>query len=193
MSEATGATKKLSLTSYTSLFLIQAVSVILAWVFLFYFNQSFLADFNVNPLVCWIFLPAFIRMLAVMLFDWAGVLGLMVGAFVTRDTHLIELSTPIILAIISGLGPYLSVRFCQTTLKLSASFEGLSAQHLFVFALAGSVINTGLNHAYYLYAEMACSVKTTFIPMLIGDFLGTLIMLYLAGITIKIIKRQFLR
>ena len=174
--------------SFTIVFITQALFVSLAWILLFQLNQFFFANIAVNKQVCWIFLPAFIRILAVMVFEWAGVFGLILGAYITRDLSATDMTTPFVLALISGLAPYLSVRLSQYSFDLPESFDGLKPQHLFIFALAGSIVNTLLNNLYYLFAGMEYSITTTFIPMMVGDFVGTLLMLYFAAIIIRSLR-----
>lgn len=174
-----------------SIFVLQALSVSLAWGLLFQLNQYLFSEISVSPLVCWIFLPAFIRMLAVMIFEWAGVFGLVLGAYITGDFSSNQHFTPLILALISGIAPFISMKFCQKSFHLPESFDGLSPHHLFIFAFAGSVVNTGLNHTFYHVSGMDYSLFMTFIPMLVGDFIGTLLMLYLAAIMIRSLRFYF--
>lgn len=174
-----------------SIFVMQALFVSLAWALLFQLNEYIFSDITVSKLVCWVFLPAFIRMLAVMIFDWAGVFGLVLGAYITRDLTVANGLTPLMLALISGIGPYLSMKFCQKSFHLPESFDGLRPQQLFIFALAGSVMNTGLNHFYYQISGLEYSLYNTFIPMMVGDFFGTLLMLYLAALIIRTLRYYF--
>jgi hypothetical protein len=179
------------IANIVSIFVMQALFVSLAWSLLFQLNQFIFADISVNKLVCWIFMPAFIRMLAVMIFDWAGVFGLVFGAYITRDLSIANTLTPFMLALISGVGPYVSMRFCQKSFHLPESFDGLRPQQLIIFAFAGSVVNTGLNHFYYQFSGIAYSLEKTFIPMMVGDFVGTLLMLYFAALIIRTLRYYF--
>lgn len=170
-----------------SIFVIQTLSIAFAWVILYHFNQFIFDDLAINKYITWIFLPAFIRMLAVMVFEWSGVAGLIIGAYITRDLHTSSAVTPIIFALISGLAPYFAMRCCQYFFKLPHSFEGLKAQHLFVFAFTGSFTCVCLNHFSFNYFGMDCTFFT-FSTMLIGDFSGTLLMLYTAALSLKLLK-----
>ena len=167
--------------------IIQTLSVALAWVVLYHFNQYIFDDLVINRYITWIFLPAFIRMLAVMVFEWAGVAGLILGAYITRDLHSSSVLTPLIFALISGLAPYFAMRFCQRILHLPQSFEGLKGYHLFVFAFFGSLVTVCLNHLSFNYFAMDCNLYT-FTSMLVGDFVGALMMLYSAAFMLKFLK-----
>lgn len=185
------ATLRLRAGHYASTFIMKVLFVALSWVLLFQLNNYLFSGISVSNLVCWIFLPAFIRMLAVMIFEFAGALGLVLGAYISRDLTLAHSLTPIVLALISGIGPYLSMKLCQRSFSLPESFDGLRPQHLFIFAIAGGVVNAGLNHVYYHIAKIDYSVTNTLIPMMIGDFIGTLLMLYLAALIISALRYYF--
>jgi hypothetical protein len=62
-----------------------AASVAALWVGLFKFNSIFFEYLGVSQYISWVFLPAAIRMISVMLFDWVGAAGLFVGAVITSD------------------------------------------------------------------------------------------------------------
>lgn len=174
--------RTLSITVYIAL-------TAIAWSLLYHFNQSIFETIKVNQFITWIFLPAFIRMLAVMIFGFPGALGLMLGAFITRDISSVEWMQPLFLSLISGLAPYLSMLYCQRAFGLPTTLRGLHPQHLFVFAFAGSVTSAGLNHFYFYFSSLDCNMYT-FITMLVGDFIGTLLMLYLAALVSKSIAKQ---
>jgi hypothetical protein len=179
-------------SSEFGLVMVQLFAVALAWITLYHLNNLIFSDISINQYVTWIFLPAFIRMLAVMVFDWAGAIGLILGAIITRDPANNDMVSMFALATISGLAPFISMKACQFMFKLPYSFEGLRAHHLFTFAFAGSVTSAGLNHFHFNYFGFDCSLDT-FIPMLIGDFVGTLIMLYLAAFFLRLIRLNYQR
>jgi len=72
-----------ALTFKVCQFLVQSLMVSLTWILLFYLNALIFQTLSINHLVSWIFLPACIRLLSVLIFEWAGVFGLFLGALVT--------------------------------------------------------------------------------------------------------------
>ena len=99
-------------------FIFEAIGVAIAWTLLFKLNMWAFKSLEVNHFVSWIFLPAFIRILSVLLFGWAAVTGLIIGAIITSNPADIGHTTPYVLALISGVGPMIAVRFCENVLKL---------------------------------------------------------------------------
>ena len=82
-------------------FIFKAIGVAIAWTLLFKLNMWLFKSLEVNQFVSWVFLPAFIRILSVLLFGWAAVVGLIVGAIITSNPADAYHTTPYVLAMIS--------------------------------------------------------------------------------------------
>lgn len=166
-------------------FIFEAIGVAIAWTLLFKLNMWAFKSLEVNHFVSWIFLPAFIRILSVLLFGWAAVTGLIIGAIITSNPADIGHTTPYVLALISGVGPMIAVRFCEYALKLPPTLIGIRPSHLFIFAITGAFVNVSLNGYYFALHQLPSHPITCLSPMFIGDMLGSIIMLYVASFTLK--------
>lgn len=166
-------------------FIFEAIGVAIAWTLLFKLNMWAFKSLEVNHFVSWIFLPAFIRILSVLLFGWAAVTGLIIGAIITSNPADIGHTTPYVLALISGVGPMIAVRFCEYVLKLPPTLIGIRPSHLFIFAITGAFVNISLNGYYFALHQLPSHPITCLSPMFIGDMLGSIIMLYVASFTLK--------
>ena len=173
------------LISTSRRFIFEALGVAIAWTLLFKLNMWAFKSLEVNHFVSWIFLPAFIRILSVLLFGWAAVIGLIIGAIITSNPADIGHSTPYVLAMISGVGPMIAVRFCEYVLKLPPTLIGIRPSHLFIFAITGAFVNVSLNGYYFALHQLPSHPITCLSPMFIGDMLGSIIMLYVASFTLK--------
>jgi hypothetical protein len=167
-------------------FIFKAIGVAIAWTLLFKLNMWVFKSLEVNQFVSWIFLPAFIRILSVLLFGWAAVVGLIVGAIITSNPADAYHTTPYVLAMISGFGPMIAVRFCEYVLKLPPTLIGIRPSHLFIFALTGAFVNVSINGYYFAINQLPANPITCLSPMLIGDMLGSVIMLYIASFILKV-------
>jgi len=167
-------------------FIFKAIGVAIAWTLLFKLNMWVFKSLEVNQFVSWIFLPAFIRILSVLLFGWAAVVGLIVGAIITSNPADAYHTTPYVLAMISGVGPMIAVRFCEYVLKLPPTLIGIRPSHLFIFALTGAFVNVSINGYYFTINQLPAHPITCLSPMFIGDMLGSLIMLYIASFILKV-------
>lgn len=166
-------------------FIFEAIGVAIAWTLLFKLNMWAFKSLEVNHFVSWIFLPAFIRILSVLLFGWAAVTGLIIGAIITSNPADIGHTTPYVLALISGVGPMIAVQFCEYVLKLPPTLIGIRPSHLFIFAITEAFVNVSLNGYYFALHQLPSHPITCLSPMFIGDMLGSIIMLYVASFTLK--------
>lgn len=133
--------------------------------------------FQYNPRVYWIFLPAGIRMISVFIFGWAGVAGLFIGSAITNEE---EMSSYVIyLAAISALSPMLVKRTCKWWFNIPSTLQGLTGKQLLVFSIAGAVANSLFSSLYFHLTDTIDTLKS-FLPMFVGDLLGTVIIFYLS-------------
>jgi hypothetical protein len=171
--------------------LLLAGVVALLWVLLFSLNQWAFSVTEVSSYISWIFLPAALRMLAVMVCDWVGAVGLFVGAMLTNQTDLTGgLGDGLMLAFLSAIGPMLAFWFCTKLLSLSKDLSGLTATQLFVFASTGALFNAVPHNIYFYLSGRMSSPIEGLVPMLVGDLVGTLIMLYVVSVALRFVSRR---
>ena len=161
-------------------------SVATVWVGLFKLNAIFFESIGFSHHISWIFLPAAIRMISVMLLDWTGAAGLFVGALIT-NAPLVEqnLSEAIALSGLSALGPVLAFTFCTRWLRISANLSGLGLRQLILFGLVGALCNVIPHNIYFYMADRMCSPLDSVVPMFVGDLIGTVIVLYVCALVLK--------
>lgn len=171
--------------------LLGAGVVALAWVGLFQINAWVFAATAVSEQVSWVFLPAALRMLAVMLLEWTGVLGIIAGsAWVGWYWLGLEGQALIVLSALSGLGPMAAYLLCRRLMRVPADLTRLSARQLLVFAVVGAA-TTSLSHQVYWHSlEPSDDEVSDLIPMFVGDLVGTLLVLYLAAFLIRLLRRH---
>lgn len=167
------------------------VGVAIVWLLLYQLNSWLFSEIHFTNFISWVFLPAAIRMLAVMVGGWAGVFGLFVGAVLTNINLLpYEPYNIFILAALSALGPIVAVSICTQWLKLPEDLSGLTRSQLLVYAVAGSLLNA-LPHNLYFYATgLSYDAWSGLVPMFVGDLAGTLIVLYLASASIRLFTKS---
>ncbi|MFY9137002.1 hypothetical protein [Zwartia sp.] len=168
-----------------------AVGVAIAWVGLFQLNIWLFSEIHLTGFISWIFLPAAIRMLAVMIGGWSGALGLFVGAILT-NLSLLELEpfNVMILAALSALGPVIAVHLCTRWLQLPGDLSGLQRSQLLVFAVAGAVFNVFPHNLFFYMTGLSYDAWSGVLPMFVGDLAGTLIVLYVASVSIRMVTRS---
>lgn len=161
-------------------------SVALAYVLFYQVNAWLFDQVKVSDFVSWIFLPAAIRMLAVLLLGWAGVAGLFVGSLlsivpVLRDdpAHALTLAT------LSSVTPMLAALFVRKVVGLSSDLSGLRGVNLMQFGLAGGLSNSAVHTLYFAVNKGDVSQLEAFPAMFVGDSVGTLVVLYAAAILMR--------
>lgn len=163
---------------------LEILVIALLWVALFRLNNWLFTATSISQHINWIFLPAALRMVSVLLFGATGAIGLILGALVTSDTEG-NVIDAIALATLSGLCPYISVAICTHLFKLPHDLGGLTAKQLLGFAIAGGVISV-LTHHLYFYSRLHVAYFLDGAgPMLIGDIAGALILLYAVNVCIR--------
>jgi hypothetical protein len=176
--------------SIGAMFLFSA-GVAIAWVVLYEINSWLFSDLHISGFISWIFLPAAIRMLAVMIGGWAGALGLFVGALLTNLELLrYEPFNVLVMAALSALGPLLAVYLCTRWLKLPNDLTGLQRSQLLVFAAVGAVFNAFPHNLYFYMTGLSPDAWSGILPMFVGDLVGALAVLYLASLSIRVLLKR---
>lgn len=168
-----------------------AIAVALLWVLLFRLNRWAFSSIDVTIFISWIFLPAAIRMLAVMACDWAGALGLFAGALFTSQTDPVTgLTDEVVLAFLSATGPLVAFWFCTRLLSLPSNLTGLTARQLLVFATMGAVFNSVPHNIYFYLSDRMSSPIEGLVPMFLGDLLGTVVVLYAVSFALRLMFKR---
>jgi len=168
-----------------------AIAVALLWVLLFRLNRWALSSFDVTVFISWIFLPAAIRMLAIMACDWVGALGLFAGALFTNQADpTISLTDGIVLAFLSSAGPLVAFWCCTRLLRLPFTLAGLTAKQLLVFATVGAALNAVPHNIYFFLSGRMTSPIEGLVPMFLGDLIGTMVVLYAVSLALRLLFKR---
>ena len=170
-------------------FLVGVVTTTLAYSLFYLLNGWLFHIARVSDTISWVFLPAAIRMLAVLMFGWAGVLGLFIGSMAVI-WHLVidDPAHAFILALLSSLPSMLAARFVQNAIAIGADLAGMTGRHLLSFGLAGGLVNSLVHTVYFATREGSLGPLHGFVPMFVGDTLGTLIVLYLGAVALRRVR-----
>jgi len=154
------------------------VGVAIVWLTLFNFNVWLFSHAAYNERAHWIFLPAAVRVLAVLLFGGRGAAGLIVGAYLTLPhQENDDLTYESLLAISSGLAPLIAVAACQKVLSIKRDLAGLRGSHIAALSIASAVANAGLLNILMLAARRHDWGTTLFATIIVGDTIGAAVLL----------------
>jgi hypothetical protein len=166
------------------------LGVALAWFALYELNTWLFSRIHLTGFISWIFLPAAIRMFAVMVGGWSGALGLFLGAILTNLSLLkYEPFNIVMLAGLSTIGPLVAFNLCTRWLNLPRDLSGLQRSQLLVFAVVGAIFNTIPHNLYFYFTGLSPDAWSGVVPMFVGDLAGTLIVLYLASFVFRLFTK----
>lgn len=162
--------------------LVEACTVAALWVVLFRLNHWLFSAVEVSPYISWVFLPAAVRVLSVLVLDWSAVAGLFVGTLITCDPVVgVNLADSLILSCISSLSPMLAVRLMTRWIKSEPDLKGMTFAQLAAISTLSGVTTSTIANFYFHLRDHTHDWITGVIPMLIGDLVGTLIALFIAS------------
>jgi hypothetical protein len=175
-----------SVTTHAALVVAEIAGIVLLWVLLFKLNTWLFIGLEFREHVNWIFLPAAIRVLAVLLFGWKAAVGLFIGALLTANTDLAGTLPQIVIpALLSALSPLIAVALVTHVLKLASDLQGLNFEQLAALSFAGAGLSAATHIAYFAVEANDVNVLWSFFPMFAGDLVGTMLVLYMAHFAIR--------
>lgn len=161
-------------------FSVQLGVVTSLWIGLYSLNGWLFDRLTFSEQISWIFLPAALRMIAVLLAGWVGALGIFLGSLATC-VYFIGLSDPayvVIIAGISAFAPTAALLICARLWGAKLNLAGLSAMHLLVLSTVSAGLAAIMHNAYFMLLGKVDEVVSSTGAMFVGDFVGTLIVLY---------------
>ena len=162
--------------------------VAVAWILFFKLNGFIFSSFEKTQFVSLVFIPAGLRLIAVLLFDELGVIGLFVGSLITSPILLTSFTEAILISLVSALNPYLAVHMTKRLLKIDHLLNQLHPKELMLMGLFSALFNCMSHQFYFEFTNLRASWLDCE-NMFIGDVFGIGIMLTLFMITLKLIKK----
>lgn len=164
----------------------QQLAMIAATIVLFLtmlaLNHWLLLQFEYAPGINWVFLPAGIRLLCLLLFGASGAIGLLLVSlgvnFLLFFPH--DPVRAIAGALLAAFAPWLVYQLAQWRYGLRPSLAHLSAARLLALAVAFAIASPLLHHLWFALVGPRERWLHSLFVMAAGDLNGTLIVLYLA-------------
>lgn len=170
------------------------LGVAATWTVLFRLNAALFAYLEHSPRAHWIFLPAAVRVLSVLLFQGAGVAGLMLGAFFTLPYQgLASLPASFLISASSAIAPLLAVVICRRWIGIATDLSGLRGLHVVIVSVVSAAVNAiCLNIALAAAGQFKGDIEQIG-TVFVGDMLGTAIVLALISLALSAFARRVLR
>jgi hypothetical protein len=143
-------------------------------------NQEIFAHSEFVRGVNWIYLPAGIRLLSTLLLGVDGALGLLFASWLVNFFYFFP-NDPVrsfVGGVIAAAAPYAVYRLAREIYGLNASLSNLTAGRLLVLSVAYAIAGPLMHHIWFYLRGDSSHIVWRFFAMVIGDFSGTLIVIY---------------
>ncbi len=159
--------------------LVLVVLTMLGFLAMLALNEWLFSRFQYAPGINWVYLPAGMRLLATLLFGGAGAVGLLLVSWLVSFVYFFPDDPLRAFAggILATAAPYLVYRLARGAYGLQASLANLSPGRLFACIIAYALASPLLHHLWF-YWQGQDELLASFAAMAIGDFTGSLIVIY---------------
>ena len=158
------------------------VGLAFAWCGLVAANDAIFQQFILTPYASLIYLPAALRVIFPLVFQNAGYWGIILGSFGVVQGKVNDGTLDVVLlAILSGLAPYIGISVFKMLFETRPDLADLKPVHLLALALLCAVSNATLLNIYFSMSGRLMQPLNNLLTILIGDIVGTVIVLYLAS------------
>jgi len=145
----------------------------------FYANDVLFANLEHHRSAHWIFLPAGLRLLSILLLGSIGAIGIFLGSLLVAISMGQITPLGIIVESLISAGAPLLTYYVALRYGLSVNLKNLNAKSLFVLATLFAAASALMHSIWYATQGIAESFATSFLAMFVGNLLGTIIVLYI--------------
>ena len=144
------------------------------------------------PNISWLFLPAGVRLILIMVFEERSLLGLFLGAmstgFIFNDLNL-SLGLITLISLVASLAPFLAYRIVKRyKFELDGDLRNLNLDTIVSLALGVGLLSTLGHHLVFRLNEGIFGVQGlgSVMTFFAGDLIGTLVILVLVFVAFKL-------
>ena len=155
-------------------------ATMLAFAAMIAVNEWLFTRLEFVPGINWIYLPAGMRLLCVLLFGNAGALGLLLISWLVCFFYFFpdDYLRSFMGGVLAAAAPWIANRLAQQAFGLRASLTNLSPARLLVCIVLYSVASPLLHHVWFAVHGDSGDLLHGFVVMFVGDLTGTLIVVY---------------
>lgn len=145
-------------------------------------NEILFKALEFVPGINWIYLPAGVRLLALLLFAEAGAIGLLLASWIVCFFWLFpdDYLRSFVGGFLGAAPSYLCYRGAQAWFGIRPSLANLTPRRLLLCALAYAIASPLLHHIWFALHGDNVDLVRGFAVMFAGDLAGTLLVLYTA-------------
>lgn len=168
------------------------VTTMIAFITMLAANEWLFTRLEFVPGINWIYLPAGMRLLCVLLFGDAGAIGLLLVSWLVCFFYFFpnDFLRSFMGGILAAAAPWIANRIAQQVFGLRASLNNLSPARLLVCIVLYSIASPLLHHIWFAIHGGTDNLLRSFIVMFVGDLNGTLIVVYAMKGLLALLPRQ---
>lgn len=157
---------------------------------LFNLNTLLFSSLEVHQGANWVFLPAGLRLLCTLLLGGEGAIGLLLASYLlSLSMANFDPVTVVVAPLISAGAPYLIYRLALAR-GLPATLDKLTAASLSVLIFLYAIASSLLHSIWFAISGVSASFLSSFTAMLIGDLIGTIIIIYMIKVGLTVWDRM---
>ena len=160
----------------------------LTWIGAFRLNAWAFASAQSGNIVSLVFLPAGVRILAVLILGWPAAVGLFAGSLVTA-APIWHFPAAIVPGLISALGPVAAVSIGTRSMRLRDDLRGTTVQQMTVIAIVDGLCNAIPSNVFFWLQHRIATPYQDVVPMFVGDLVGTFALLYATAVLVRLVLR----
>ena len=152
----------------------------LVYAALFVLNDYVFGSLWFSPGVSWVFLPSGLCLIAILLFEQWGALGIIVGSLSVLGAQGSEPDpvTAVGAALISGLAPLAARRVCLGLAHIDVHLQSLTATGLLRVTLIFSSLSAALQQCWFAWRGSAEHFFPQLLVTLTANVVGAMLVLY---------------
>jgi hypothetical protein len=185
--------KYISITSgNTPLFLMGVLISALLYSALFFFNDWVTETLKYDLGVSWIYLPAGLRLLLILIFGLAGAIGIAAASFAISYFSVFppDLVTCIGIGLISGFAPLFAKWVVVSNTYISNDLSNLSLQKIILCIVVYALMSSGFHQYWFVLRDLESGSLNHFLVMFVGDVAGSILLIALIKYSIQFVKRS---
>lgn len=169
--------------------LAMAVVTMLLFLVALLANEALFRWLEWAPGINFVYLPAGVRLLCTLLFAEAGALGLLTVSWLVCFLWFFpdDALRSFVGGLIGASAPYAAYRLAKRWYGIGASLQQLSPQRLLALSVLYALANSLLHHVWFAI-QGDTGVVPGFVAMFIGDWSGTLIVLYSVKLVLSLAR-----
>jgi hypothetical protein len=185
--------KYISITSgNTPLFLMGVLISALLYSALFFFNDWVTETLKYDLGVSWIYLPAGLRLLLILIFGLAGAIGIAAASFAISYFSVFppDLVTCIGIGLISGFAPLFAKWVVVSNTYISNDLSNLSLQKIILCIVVYALMSSGFHQYWFVLRDLESGSLNHFLVMFVGDVAGSILLIALIKYSIQFVRRS---